>query len=272
MGWLARRYRLRFDRSLFTRRGYLAGTDERRREELAGALADPTVRAIFAARGGYGASRVAHTLDWVSLLYSPRWIVGFSDITVLHVHASRAGVASLHACHVAELGRANERARGALVAALEQPLGVRVFSGLSTYREGVAEGPLFGGNLAMLYDCAAAGHLEVPRACVLLLEDVSERPYRVDRMLTALIAGGHLLRAAAVVVGDFTQCSSGPDGVTVSDVLRERLSVLGVPVVAGIPVGHDLRNEPMVLGGFARVAADRAHATLRVGGEPPGGF
>ena len=265
LGWLARRYRVRFTRGLFARDGYLAGSDARRRDELVDAITDPEVRAVLAARGGYGASRFVHAVDWGALAASPRWIVGFSDITALHVEAARAGVASLHGPHLTSVGRGDARARSALIAALEEPLAPRVYEGLAVLYEGVATGPLFGGNLAILHACAAAGRLRVPAGSVLLLEDVTERPYRVDRMLATLAVGGHLERAAAVVLGDFTQCDPGADGVTVEHVLREALGKLGVPVLSGVPVGHGLRNDPVVLGGMARVEARGREGRLRLG-------
>jgi muramoyltetrapeptide carboxypeptidase len=86
---------------------------------------------------------------------------------------------------------------------------------------------------------------------------VTERPYRVDRMLSGLLAGGHLAKASAVLVGDFTDCAPGPDGITVEQVLLERLAGLGVPVLTGFPVGHGRRNEPVVLGREVEVDADR---------------
>ena len=255
LGWLARRYRVRFTRGLFARRGYLAGSDERRRDELSAALADPEVRAILAARGGYGASRFVHELDWSALGRDPRWILGFSDITAIHVEAARAGVASIHGPNLTTFGRADARARSALIRCLEAPLEEIRYGSLRVIRPGAAEGPLFGGNLTMLHATAAAGRLTVPTGAVLLLEDVTERPYRIDRMLTTLAVGGHLSRASAVVLGDFTECGPGPDGVTAGEVLEGHLSRLGVPVLAGLPVVHGDRNDPVVLGARARVLA-----------------
>jgi len=265
LGWLAGRYRVRFTRGIFAREGYLAGSDERRRAELVSALTAPDVRAILAVRGGYGASRFVHALDWAALASSPRWIVGFSDITALHVEAARVGVASIHGPHLTAVGRGDARARAALVAALEDPGARREYRGLAVVRSGAAAGPLFGGNLTLLHACAAAGRLHVPEGCVLLLEDVTERPYRVDRMLATLAVGGHLERAAAIVLGDFTQCDPGPDRVTVDQVLREALAGLGVPVVSGLPVGHGQRNDPVVLGGMARVEAAGTEGKLLLG-------
>jgi muramoyltetrapeptide carboxypeptidase len=267
LGWLAERYEVRFSHGMFARTGYLAGSDERRRDELASALADPRVRAVVAARGGYGASRFAHALDWDAFARSPRWIIGFSDITALHVEAARVGVASIHGPHLTSLGRGDARARAAFVRALEEPRAPSTYDGLVAVRAGTHTGTLFGGNLALLQACAAAGRLVVPEGCVLLLEDVTEKPYRVDRMLATLEVGGYLERAGAVVLGDFTECAPGPDGITVEDVLAERLSRLGVPVVRGVPVGHGLRNDPVVLGGRARVEARGGAGCLTLGGE-----
>jgi muramoyltetrapeptide carboxypeptidase len=265
MGWLARRYRVQFHRGIFAKTGYLAGSDERRCDELRAAMAAPEVRAILAARGGYGAPRFAHMLDWGSFAERPKWIIGFSDITALHVEASRAGVASIHGPNLTTFGRADGRARDAFVRIVESPLAERAYRGLRVIRPGAARGPLFGGNLTMLHAAAAAGRLDVPEGAVLFLEDVTERPYRIDRALATLGAGGHLSRASAVVLGDFTQCDPGPDGITVDEVLRENLSPLGVPVVAGLPVGHGTRNDPVVLGAKARVSAQAGEGTLSLG-------
>jgi muramoyltetrapeptide carboxypeptidase len=268
LGFLATRYRLRFDRGMFERAGYLAGSDARRQAELARALEDPEVKAIIAVRGGYGSQRFARAIDWTALARSPRWLVGFSDITALHVEAARAGVASIHGPHVTSLGRGDARARDALIRALERPLEPRTFADLRALSAGTAEGPLYGGNLTILHACAAAGRLSIPEGAVLLLEDVTERPYRIDRMLTTLAWGGHLERVAAVVLGDFTQCDPGPDGVKVEDVLASHLTRLGVPVAAGAPIGHGLRNAPVVLGARARVEARGGSATVTFGGPP----
>ena len=133
----------------------------------------------------------------------------------------------------------------------------REWRGLATFRGGRAKGTLVGGNLAMLHACAAASRLRIPKGAIVLLEDVGERPYRVDRMLTNLTTAGHLAKASAIVVGGFTECDAGPDGTSVERVLRERLGRLGVPVVARFPLGHGTRNDALVLGSHAEVGAER---------------
>ncbi len=260
LGFLAERYRVRYDRSMFERDGYLAGSDARRAAELEAALCEPGVAAVLCARGGYGASRFAHRIDWSLLRRHPRWLCGFSDVTALHVEAAAAGVASLHACNVGALGRSDARTRAALIDQLEAPRRPRRFDGLTCLRPGTAEGTLFGGNLTLLHACAAAGRLRLPERCVLLVEDVGELPYRVDRMLTTLVVGGHLGRVTGVVAGDFTDCRPGRDGRSIRDVIDAVLSPLGIPIATGLPVGHGLVNEPLVLG--APAILDAGDGTL----------
>jgi muramoyltetrapeptide carboxypeptidase len=264
LGWLAQHYRVRYERGIFSRRGYFAGDDERRREELERALGEPEVGAIFCARGGYGSSRFVHRIDWSLLGRRPRWIVGFSDVTVLHVEAARQGVASIHGPNLTGLGRGCARTRAEMLAVLEHAERPRLLEGLQGLCSGHAEGPLFGGNLTLLHACAAADRLIVPAGAVLLVEDVGEQPYRLDRMLSSLGAAGHLARLSAVVVGELTHCDAAADGVTAADVLTELLVPLGVPVVTGMPVGHGRDNLPVVLGGHARVRAEGGRAQVEL--------
>ncbi|MBM4377133.1 MAG: LD-carboxypeptidase [Deltaproteobacteria bacterium] len=267
LGWLRQRYEVRFDRGMFETRGYLAGDDPRREGELAAALLEPGVSAVICARGGYGASRFAHRLDWTTLRTSPRWLVGFSDVTALHVEAAAVRVSSWHAPNVTALGQGNAEAREAFVDALEHPRRVRSFAGLDPMFAGRAVGPLFGGNLTLLHACAAAGRLRVPPGAVLFLEDVTEQPYRLDRMLTTLLVGGHLEAVSGVVLGEFTDCRPGRDGVTVEAVLRELLAGLGKPVASGLPCGHGLTNVPLLFGARATLTVEPNRVAL--GFEPP---
>jgi len=256
VAWLRRRYRVVHGATLFARDGYLAGSDGRRMRELQKAL-DADVKAVVAARGGYGLGRIASLIEWRGALQKPKWLVGFSDFTVLHAEAWRRGLATVHAPMVCTLGGAALATRRQWIDTLEDPLRERRWTGLKPWRPGRAAGPLVGGNLAILHSMAAAGRLRFPKGAVVLLEDIGERPYRVDRMLTDLLAGGHLSRAAGVVVGDFTDCGAGPDGADIGAVLRERLLILRVPIAAGFPSGHGKRNDAVVFGCRARLDARR---------------
>jgi muramoyltetrapeptide carboxypeptidase len=262
LGFLSERYDVRFGEGIFSRQGYLAGSDERRLAELTLALSDPDTRAVLAARGGYGLARIVSAIGAAGFRERPVWIAGFSDITALHVEAQRAGVASLHADNVAGLGRGDIPARERFVAALEEPEAERRFDGLTCFRGGVASGPVMGGNLTLLFTAAASARLRVPPGAVLFIEDVGEAPYRVDRMLTALITSGALDGVAGVLVGDFTEAPPGRHGVPVEDVLRERLNELRVPVLAGFPAGHGPHNEPIHFGLPAHLDASAGSVVL----------
>jgi muramoyltetrapeptide carboxypeptidase len=265
LGWLSERYRVLFSRRIFDHHGYLAGDDRARRDELWAGLNEPGVGALIAARGGYGISRIAHEIDWTVLRRLPRWIVGFSDVTALHIEAARQAVASIHGVNATALGRSDAHSRAALVDLLERPLRRRVWTALDVLHRGHATGPMFGGNLSLLHACAAAGRLAPAPGSIWLIEDVGERPYRLDRLVTTLRVGGHLDSAAAVVLGEFEGCHPGPDGTALGTMLQEQLAPLGVPVVANAPVGHGLRNEPVVLGAPATLDATGDSGTLVMG-------
>jgi muramoyltetrapeptide carboxypeptidase len=265
IAFLGERYRVEFDWRMFERDGFLAGSDARRREELAQAIEAPHVSAVIAARGGYGITRIASELDFGVLRRSPKWLVGFSDVTALHVEAQAVGVASLHAHHAAGLGRGDAHARQHWLAALEAPLAPRTLHG-RTLRGGRARGPLVGGNLTVLFTCAVTGRLRLPPGAILALEDVTEVSYRIDRMLSALRVGGHLREISGVALGGFTDCPPGQHGVAVEQVLASELSRLGVPVVSGLPFGHELPNHPLLLGVEAELDAEAA--CLRLGELP----
>ena len=254
LAWLRERYDVRMLPSIFEEYGYLAGNDERRRDEFALAMLDPDVKAIFAARAGYGSMRIVDQLPWDEFAESPKWIVGFSDITVLHAETTARRIASIHGPVVTTLPSMSESARSDFQSLLEGS-GKRVwFPRLQVLSPGSAEGVLVGGNLSLLVVTAAAGHLELPEGCILALEDTTEHPYRIDRMLTALRLGGHLDRAAGFVLGDWINCQPDGDGVTVMEALENCLGDLNVPVYAGATFGHGNINTPFVLGADVTLA------------------
>jgi len=265
MGWLHERYRVRFDPTMWTAAGYLAGNDDRRIAELDRALRAHDSKAVVAVRGGYGLHRVAPRVEFRSLLSYPKWLVGFSDATVLHVEASATGVASMHASMVTALGRGDEHARSQWIDMLEHPLRLRRWSDLSVVTPGHALGTSFGGNLTVLHACAAAGRLRIPDNTILLIEDVDEHPYRIDRMLTTLRLGGYFDRVVGIVVGEFTSCAPGPDNVSAYEVVGDVLGALGIPVVSGFPIGHGARNDPIPLGVRVEIAAMQEPAQVLLG-------
>ncbi|MEU5721552.1 LD-carboxypeptidase [Micromonospora sp. NPDC047738] len=228
----------------YARQGYLAGGDELRAADLNAAFADPEVRGVICTRGGYGAQRVVDLIDMAAVRRDPKVVAGFSDITALQFALWRgARLAGVHGPGAAWLDdRTPLRSAESLHAALMTtgPVTVEAVREEETYPvrvPGRAEGRLLGGNLCLI--TASIGTPDMPdlTGAVLLIEEVQEPPYKVDRMLTHLRRCGALAGIAGVAVGQFTECADGWD-TTIVDVLAERLGDLGVPVLGGLPIGH----------------------------------
>jgi muramoyltetrapeptide carboxypeptidase len=258
---LGGRYTLVHDERIFARQGFLAGDDDARAGELARALADPTLAAIFCARGGYGLMRILDRLDAAAFARAPKLVVGFSDVMALHAWAYRAGVASLHAPVVTQLGRVPAEDAAALFDACESASPPAPVTGLNAISGGRAEGPLVGGNLELISRLVGTPWALPLDGAILLLEEVGERPYRLDRQLTQLRLAGALDRLAGVVLGDFVECAEKDGSPPAAEaVLAERLGGRGIPVVSGAPVGHGTRNRALPHG--TRVRLDAGAGTL----------
>jgi muramoyltetrapeptide carboxypeptidase len=265
---LGERYRVLVDEGIFERTGFLAGSDDRRADELNRSLRAPDVRAIIPARGGYGAMRILDRLDGDALRRDPKPIVGFSDLVVLHAWAMReAQVRTIHGPMVNQIGRLPEDDVAWLIRLLEDPaqLGSWPESGrrIGGRGGGTVEGRLVGGNLELVTRLLGTPFAFELGASILVAEDVGERPYRIDRMLTQLKLAGALDGVRAAVLGDFLRCEEA-DGQppSVDEVLEERLTTFDIPGVAGLPIGHGLRNRAFPMG--ARSAVDLATGVITV--------
>lgn len=237
------------------RLNYLAADDKARAEDLRNAWLDSSFAAVFCARGGYGVQRMLEYVDFDELVAVPKWFIGFSDITALHEPLNARGLVTIHgpmAAAVEQLGAPAGRQRlhdllfePSTVTDLLAPAGAR------TVVDGVAEGPLRGGNLALL--AASVGTpTYAPPAGIVVLEDVSEDAYRVDRLLTQLLRSGWFAGVTGLVVGDF---SGADDSGLVSAAMRDRLEPLGLPMVEGAAIGHEDVNLAVPLGLPARLDA-----------------
>ncbi len=256
---LGSRYALEWDPGLLSRARYLAGDDARRAAELGRALGDPGIAAVVAARGGYGCLRLLPALWPVDGAgrpappAPPKLLVGFSDLTALHAAQQATGVVSVHGPVVTQLGTQPRPVVERLFALLEDAavppaplLGTPVVGG-------IGEGPLLGGNLSVLTRLLGTPWLPDLTGAILLVEDVGERPYRVDRMWTHLRLAGVFARIAGLALGEFTDCEERDGDYVLQDLLRELAAATGLPCVAGLPVGHGAVNVPLPLGCRARV-------------------
>ena len=255
LGVLAARYRPRHGEGLFATSRYLAGDDARRLSELQAALDAPDVRAVFAARGGYGAMRLLPALRFPE---APRLLCGFSDVTALHCAAQARGWRTLHGPVLTQLGRQPPSAQQRLFHLLESAEPAAPLQGTTALVPGTAEGPLVGGNLSVFTRLLGTPYLPPLEGALLLLEDVGERPYRLDRMWTHLRLAGVFEQVRGVVLGDFTGCEEKDADYGPLDVLRGLAEETRLPCAAGFPVGHGDVNQPVALGARARLVADGA--------------
>ncbi|WP_236239512.1 LD-carboxypeptidase [Streptomyces sp. CC228A] len=247
---------------------YLAGTDEDRARDLQAAWCDPDVDAVICARGGYGAQRMVELLDWDAMRAAgPKVFVGFSDATALHeAFALRLGLATLHGPMTGAVGFLKDAdTQESLRAALFDPESVRVLGGPAARPlvPGRARGVTAGGCLSLLTSgLGTPDGRTTLRGGLLLLEDVGEEPYRVDRMLTQLGRAGLLEGLAGVALGSWEDC--GPYG-ELRPVLLDRLGGLGVPVVEHLGFGHGSPALTVPLGVAAELDADAGTLTLEQG-------
>jgi muramoyltetrapeptide carboxypeptidase len=246
------------------RHGFLAGSDEARAADLMAMFADPEVKAILCIRGGYGTARLLTLLDYGGIRSNPKVLIGYSDITTLHIALlTHANLVSFHGPMLnSELSSdtlPEFTVQSLLRTVMEpQPAGsIRagyVGDTIQVLRGGTASGELIGGNLWVL--CTTLGTPFQPdfRDKILFFEDVGEKPYRFDRMLTHLLNAGVLQQVAGVAVGINKDCDdpkavdAGEYRQSLADVLAERLLPLEVPVVTGLPFGHQPWNATLPIG------------------------
>jgi muramoyltetrapeptide carboxypeptidase len=247
--------------------GFLAGSDANRIADLNDALADPEIRAVLCNRGGYGVQRIVEHLDYDAVRRDPKLVAGFSDITALHAALwCRAGLVTIHGPVAAQLERGGTFASTLKHALMStEPMVVQADPLEPTYKVracGTAEGVLLGGNLCMLSTSAGTPFMPDFEGAILLIEDVGELAYRVDRMLTQLGNCGILKRLAGIAIGQFSEPGNGNNSIKPADVLVERLGSLGIPLLGGLPIGHGNRNLAVALGSPAKLDADAGTLTI----------
>ena len=262
---------------LLARYGYLAGEDEARAADVNAMFADDRVRAVFAVRGGWGCARILPHLDFATIRANPKLLIGFSDITALHLAiAAKAGFATIHGPNASSAwGKLSWDAFRAVAfdgatPIFGTPAGtddrlVQRSGRIRTFTPGTARGPLLGGNLTVLAALMGTPYLPDFDGAILFLEDVDEAEYRIDRMLTQLKLAGILGRVAGVVFGQCTDCRATggtTSGFTLSQVLQQHLAPLGVPAFQGALFGHVADQYPLPVGIPAEI--DAAAGTIRL--------
>ncbi|GAA4453497.1 LD-carboxypeptidase [Rurimicrobium arvi] len=232
---------------------YFSGDDATRARDLQQMLDDPAIDAILMGRGGYGLSRIIDTLDFTHFSRHPKWICGFSDITVLHSHIQACfGIPTLHSVMCGAFRPETER-KDYLLSLQDALSGKSLqydFSAFAENKPGTAEGVLVGGNLAMLAHLTGSVSQVDAKDKILFIEDIGEHYYQVDRMLLNLKRSGQLSRLKALLVGSFTdmQDTDRPFGQSIEEIILDKVREYDYPVAFGFPCGHQEENVTLMLG------------------------
>lgn len=267
----------KFGKYVRGRRGFLSGTDEERLEDLHAMFADRSVSAVFAIQGGYGTPRLLDRLDYDLIRRNPKILLGYSDITGLHLAIGRkSGLVTFHGPNMT--GSLPPRTLDLLKKALfvAEPIGeltnpdepdpLNVEFPLRTVAPGIARGRIVGGNLTLVSATMGTPYEIETKGRVLFLEDTGEAPYRIDRMLVQLRLAGKLQQAAGIVFGTCTDCGPGRSSfelsLSLSEVLMEQLGTLGKPVLAGLVFGHTKEMSIVPMGVEAQVNATARRVTI----------
>ncbi len=265
-------FRVRVEPDILAKDRFTAGSDKRRTEELMRAFADKEVKAVWAARGGYGAMRLFDRLDPELLRANPKILIGYSDITALHLYLyKRLGWVTFHGPMAAKELAAGEDAydRSSLVASLtiRAPIGEIAGETIKVLHQGnraTATGTLVGGCLSIISALMGTPDELDTRGSILFLEDSATKPFAIERMLTQLRLAGKFNDVRGIVFGEMTDCVQHPNqGYQIEDVLSDFTADLDVPVIFGLPSGHSPRgNLTLPLGVMATL--DGASGTLRI--------
>lgn len=232
---------------------YFSGTDEQRLADLQRVLDDPAVNAILCGRGGYGLSRIVDAIDFTSFRKNPKWLIGYSDVTVLHAHVfTKYDTATLHSPMAGAFNDGGAITEGVLSlrrALAGEPAAYTCDTHIFN-RHGHVTAPLVGGNLSILAHLVGSASDIDTQGKILFLEDVGEYLYNLDRMLWQLKRSGRLARLAGLIVGGFTDLkdTTRPFGATAETIVRDIVSEYDYPVCFGFPVSHSQDNVALKMG------------------------
>lgn len=243
-----------------------AGDDLMRTREFQKFLDDTSVKAIFFARGGYGSIRILDKIDFSTFLLHPKWLCGFSDITLLHTHITdKLALPVIHSAMPYNFPGADAVSIDSLFHILNGNLPVYSWEGCESNIPGTAEAGIIGGNLSILYSLLGTRFGLNTAGKILFIEEVDEYLYHIDRMLISLKHAGKLQHLKGLIVGSFTQIKDNkvPFGLSVNEIILEHVSGYNYPVAFNFPAGHSKVNTAFVLGEKIRLATDRKGSEMQ---------
>lgn len=243
-------FRVMIGKHCLGRHHYFSGTDEERQADLQFAIDHPEVKAIVCARGGYGCVRIVDRIQWAGMLREPKWMIGFSDVTVFHQRLQRFGISSIHGTMVLNYNTNSSEAINTMMAALKGENADVSCDPNSYNKNGVVNGKLVGGNLSIVYSLLGTDDQVDFTDCILFVEDLAEHLYHIDRMFFALNKAGVLDKIKGLIIGGMTDLEDTdiPFGKTVEEIILEHFTYRNIPIAFGFPAGHISDNRALILG------------------------
>lgn len=231
------------------------GTDAERAADLQDAVNNPEIKAIWCARGGYGTSRILDKIDFSPLLDNPKWIIGYSDVTSLHLQLQQLGLVTLHAQMPLDIENKSKTTIDSLRQSLfESPFNIEYISKFPS-RSGKCQGKLIGGNLSVLYSVLGTQPLSIFKDCILVLEDLDEYLYHIDRMMLNLSRIGLLNKLNGIIIGGMSDMNDNsiPFGKSANEIIDDYTKDLNIPVAYNAPFGHTKDNFALSLGRMVKL-------------------
>jgi muramoyltetrapeptide carboxypeptidase len=228
----------------------LAGTDEQRAADFQEQLDNPNIKAIWCVRGGYGTVKIIDKLDFTKFKQNPKWIIGFSDVTVLHSHLNRIGIESIHGTMPVSIARATDEAKNSLCSVLFGDKLLYTLECDALNHNGIAKGELVGGNLSILYSLLGSESAIDCEDKILFIEDLDEYLYHVDRMMMNLKRNGCLSSLKGIIVGAMTDMKDNdiPWGRNALEIIEDTVKGLNIPIIYNFPAGHIRDNRALIFG------------------------
>jgi len=252
---------------VFSMDNHFAGTDNERCEDFQKALDDPTISAIWCARGGYGTVRILDKLDFTTFKEKPKWIIGYSDITALHNRIHNEGFQSLHALmcvsltkDLSEIESSISTFKSALFGSPED----YTLLGSDYNKVGRATGELVGGNLTMLHTMLGSKTSIDTSGKILFIEEIGEYKYHIDRMLQSLKRAGYFDNCEGLIVGDMSKMRKNTTlwGSSIEQLVLDALSEYDFPIAFNMPAGHEKENKALVLGSIIELKVEKGKSLI----------
>lgn len=262
-------YRVELGKYVFAQHFQFAGTDKQRLEDMQTALDDPECSAIICSRGGYGTIRIIDQLDFTEFKKHPKWLVGFSDVTILHVCLNTIGFASIHGAMPSfffnEKGESSENLDSLMNLLTGENVSYTISPGEKN-KTGNAIGELVGGNLSIISSLQGTKYELDTNGKILFLEDIDEFLYHSDRMIHQLKLAGKLDNLTGLILGDFTDMkdNESPFGRTIHEIILDAVQEFDYPVCFGFPAGHDKKNLALAFGKNWQLNVSEIPSTLKL--------